>query len=191
METLTTSTRHRSLEEITDGMQPGVARKRAIAELDELFRSGRTPDPAPDGFLPGKLVTMSLTRPTDAFVRSFANVYMPWLGKRFDRDADAGRNVLVKSAKAPMKALWPSYEPLSETDDQIEAFPFNTRVAPGAADPNLDVLKIDYDFDANPKLLIRRILDELVQIEERLYLGKILYRRGNLFKPIGFFSLES
>jgi len=166
-------------------------RKRSIAELDDLFRSGKAPDPAPDGFLPGKLITMSLSRPSDAFVRSVAGMYMPWLGKSFDRAASTGLNVLVKSAKKPLKALWPSYTPISESDEKVEAFPFNTRIAPGAIDPEIDVLKIDYDFDANPNFIIRKILDELVQIDDRLYLGKILYRWGGSFRPIGFFSLES
>ncbi len=190
MDTLRTRS-PRSLEEIQQRLRPGVMRKRAIAELEEIFRSGTTPDPVPNGFLPGRLVTMSLTRPTDAFVRSFTGLYMPWLGKSFDRDAATGLNVLVKSAKVPMKALWPSYEPISESNDTIEVFPFNTRVAPGAVDPGVEVLKIDYDFGANPNFLIRRILDELVRVEEGLYLGKILYRRDDSFKPIGFFSLES
>jgi hypothetical protein len=191
MDTLTTTRSTRSLQDIQETLSPGVMRRRAIAELDELFRSGSAPDPAPDGFLPGRLVTMSLTRPSDAFVRSFTGMYMPWLGKSFDREAGTGLNVLVKSAKAPMKTLWPSYKPISESDDRIEAFPFNTRIGPGAVDPDVQVLKIDYDFEANPGLLIRKILDELVQIDNGLYLGKILYRRGKSFKPIGFFSLES
>jgi hypothetical protein len=191
METISETRGRRSLEEIQHRLRPGEVRRRSIIELDELFRSGRTPDPTPDGFLPGRLVTMSVSRPSDAFVRSVAGVYMPWLGKSFDREAFTGLNVLTRSAKAPMKALWPSYTPISESEETIDAFPFNTRVASGAADPDIDVLKIDYDFEANPNFLIRKILDELVQIDDGLYLGKILYRWGKAFRPIGFFSLES
>jgi hypothetical protein len=64
-------------------------------------------------------------------------------------------------------------------------------VGPGALDPDLEVLKIDYDFEANPGLLIRRILDELVQVGRGVYLGKVLFRLGGRFHPIGFFSLEA
>ena len=191
MDTLTEKTRPRSLEEIEQSLKPGEMRKRSIAELDDLFRSGKAPEPAPDGFLPGRLVTMSLTRPTDAFVRGVSSLYMPWLGKSFDRGASKGRNILLKNAKTPAKALWPSYTPIAENEETIEVFEFNTRIAPGAIDPDVDVLKIDYDFDANPNFMIRRILDELVQIDEGQYLGKILYRWGQSFRPIGFFSLES
>jgi hypothetical protein len=191
MATITEKQSRRSLEDIQQSLRPGEMRKRSIAELDDLFRSGRAPDPHPDGFLPGRLVTMSVSRPSDAFVRSVAGAYMPWLGKSFDREASTGLNILVKSAKTPLKALWPSYTPISETDEKVEAFAFNTRIAPGALDPEIDVLKIDYDFDANPSFIIRKILDELVQIDDGLYLGKILFRWGKSFRPIGFFSLES
>jgi hypothetical protein len=40
------------------------------------------------------------------------------------------------------------------------------------ADPDSAVLKIDYDLNGNPSLTIRRILDELVQLDRNLYLGK-------------------
>ncbi len=163
----------------------------AIGELDELFRSGSAPDPMPDGFLSGRLVTMTVARPADATVRSIAKLYMPWLGKSFDRDKHEGVNVLKANALKPMKLLWPSYEPEAQHGERVEAFRFRTRVAAGAIDESVQVLKIDYDFDANPNFLIRRILDELVQIEENLYLGKILYRTKSKFVPIGFFSLES
>lgn len=189
MDTLTRS--GRTLEEIQDELRPGRMRKRAIAELDDLFRSGKAPDPPPDGFLPGRLVTMSLSRPSDAFVRSLGDLYMPWLGKSFDRRDATGLNVLVKSAKTPVKGLWPSYTPISESDEKLEVFAFKTRIAPGAIDPDVDVLKIDYDFEANPNFLIRKILDELVQIDDGHYLGKILFRWKSSYRPIGFFSLEA
>lgn len=180
-----------TLHQALDRLDPKVMHETAIGELDELFRSGSAPDPLPDGFLAGRLVTMTVARPADASVRSIAKLYMPWLGKSFDRDRHEGVNVLKASALKPMKLLWPSYEPEAQHGDRLEAFPFRTRVAAGAIDGSVQVLKIDYDFDANPNFLIRRILDELVQIEESLYLGKILYRTKNKFVPIGFFSLES
>jgi hypothetical protein len=89
-----------------------------------------------------------------------------------------------------MKALWPSYKVLREHEDRVEAFLFRTRVDPGAVDPSINVLKIDYDFEANPDFIIRRILDELVQLDDGLYLGKVLYRQKGRYRTIGFFSLE-
>jgi hypothetical protein len=179
-----------TLDELVDELQPGVVRARVLASLDELFRDGRTPDPLPSGFLPGRLVTTSVWGPGDAAVLRIARTYMPWLGKSFDPDRSAGVNVLTRSARAPMKTLWPSYTPVRELDDRLECFPFRTRVAPGEVDPEVDVLKIDYDFDANPSFIIRHVLDELIEIGDGTYLGKILYRTGKGFRPIGFFSLE-
>lgn len=190
MDTISESRAHDRLVHIETTLSPAAMRASAIAELDELFRQGAAPEPQPEGFLRGRLITMSVTRPSDAFVRGVARMYMPWLGKAFDPATQSGVNVLTPSARRPMKVLWPKYSPERELIDRIEAFPFRTRIEAGAVDPELNVLKIDYDFEANPDFLIRRILDELVQIEEHLYLGKILFRRGSGWKPIGFFSLE-
>ena len=134
---------------------------------------------------------MSVTRPTDAAVRAISSLYMPWLGKTFDPSTQSGVNVLTPSARPPMKVLWPSYEPARILADRIEAFPFRNRVGAGEVDQSLQVLKIDYDFEANPDFLIRRILDELVQIDDRLYLGKVLFRTKGGWHPIGYFSLHA
>ena len=189
MDTLERLQKAAAVTEIEQQLRPGEMRRRAIDELDALFRSGTAPDPAPEGFLPGRLVTMSVSRPSDAVVRGIARAYMPWLGKSFDWQTHSGVNILTKTARTPMKALWPKYEPERELAERLEAFPFKTRVAPGELDPDVDVLKIDYDFEANPGFIIRRILDELVQVDDGFYLGKILYR-GKSFHPIGFFTLQ-
>ncbi|MGH2731295.1 MAG: hypothetical protein ACRDJI_11895 [Actinomycetota bacterium] len=184
-----TDTRSR-LVEISRRLEPRAQRSWAIESLDEMFRGGTVPDPLPDGMLNGRLLTMSVSSPSDALMRRIAGLYMPWLGKKFDAAESEGINVLRPSAKVPMKVFWPSYEP-NVFADRIEAFPFKNRVDAGAVDPDLKVLKIDYDFDANPRFIIRRILDELVQVDDGLYLGKILFRRRSAWHPIGFFSLET
>ena len=179
------------LDAIQDRLSPDVARTAALAELDEMFRGGSTPDPLPEGMLRGRLVTMSVWGPSDSFVRRVARMWMPWLGKTFDPAAMEGVNVLTASARGPMRVLWPNYTPERELADRLEAFPFRNRIAPGEVDPGVDVLKIDYDLDPNPQLIIRRILDELVQVDDGFYLGKILFRRQGSWMPIGFFTLES
>jgi hypothetical protein len=190
MQTMPRNETRSRVADIRKRLHPKAMRAESLAELDKLFREGKPPQPQPDGFLPGELVSMSLTRPTDAFVRWVAGMYMPWLGKKFDREANTGINILRPAARSQMKILWKNYEPTVTDNGELEAFPFTTRIAPGALDPNVDVLKIDYDFDANPKFIIRHILDELVQIDEGYYLGKILYRTRNSWHPIGFFSLR-
>lgn len=178
------------LRDIEDRLDPDAARARALIELDEMFRQGRVPDPLPEGMLTGRLITTSVWGPLDSLTRRIAEVWMPWLGKSFDPAFMQGVNVVMKSARGPMRVLWPGYEPERELVDRIEAFPFRNRIAPGELDPDIDVLKIDYDFEANPNFLIRRILDELVEIEDGFYLGKILFRRPGSWASIGFFTLE-
>jgi hypothetical protein len=176
--------------ELRDLLDPDAARAEAIAELDEMFRRGSAPDPLPEGMLTGTLVTTSIWGPLDSLTRRLAKMWMPWLGKSFEPASMTGVNVLTKSARGPVRFLWPGYTPERELADRLEAFPFRNRIAPGELDRDVDVLKIDYDFEANPDLLIRRILDELVQVEDGLYLGKILFRRKGSWLPIGFFTLE-
>ena len=175
---------------VEEKLHPERVVSSAIEELNELFASGDAPDPMPDGLLRGRAISSTIAAGFDALGRRLASLYMPWLGKKFDGDAGEGANVLTRSALKPMKVMWPNYEPVGIFADRVEAFPFKTRIAAGAVDPELRVLKIDYDFDRNPSFIIRGILDELVQIEEGLYLGKVLYRRKGELRPIGFFALE-
>lgn len=175
---------------VQERLEPDAARAWALSELDDMFRAGRAPDPLPQGMLNGRFLTLSVWGPLDSLTRRIASLWMPWLGKSFDASSMQGVNILTKSARTPMRVLWPTYVPERELVDRVEAFPFRNRIAPGELDPDVDVLKIDYDFEANPNLLIRRILDELVEVEDGLYLGKILFRRSGSWMPIGFFTLE-
>ena len=190
MQALEEATRSDPLADVRRRLEPGVVRADALAELDELFRHGTVPSPLPDGFQPGTLVTTSVAGPVDAFVRRVAKLYMPWLGKRFDASEESGINVLRRSSRSQLKALWPSVTPI-EAGGTLEVFPFRTWVGPGARDSDISVLKIDYDSEENPDFIIRRILDELIQIDEGFYLGKILFRTAKRWRPVGFFSLQN
>jgi hypothetical protein len=50
---------------------------------------------------------------------------------------------------------------------------------------------LDYDLDSNPSPLVRNLRDEVVALDDGLYLGRILYRLRTGHRPIGFFSLEA
>ena len=180
------------LLELSDALHPGLQRSKALAELDRMFVSGAAPDPAPEGFLTGRLLATSTWGPWDSVVARLARAWMPWQGKSFDQEAGTGLNrfAVLPGVRAGFRILWPRYRPVSDTGDRIEAFEFRTGLGEGAADPGLKVFKIDYDFEANPGLLIRRILDELVQIDDGVYLGKVLLRVRGTFRPVGFFMLE-
>jgi hypothetical protein len=54
------------------------------------------------------------------------------------------------------------------------------------------VLKIDYDLDSNPSLTVRGVLDELVQLDDHLYLGKAhvhWWRPQGGWQMVAYFTL--
>jgi hypothetical protein len=181
----------REMDDLADRLRPGANRAEVLRRLDDLFRTGTAPDPAPEGFLPGRLLGMSVWGPVDSLIARVASVYMPWQGKTLSTDSSTGINEFTRNGRIPLKALFPKYSPENEGPEGFQAFPFRTRIGPGALDRDVQVFKIDYDFEANPDFIIRRILDELVQIQPGVYLGKVLMRVGGRFHPIGFFSLRS
>jgi hypothetical protein len=178
------------LERIRQRIDPSRNRDRVISELEALFRTGEVPDPLPHGFHAGTYLTTTIWGPADRLLWRVADLWMPWLGKSFDASTSSGVNRFDASAGIPMRALWPSHRAKRAGVDVLEAFPFRNRVGTGEVDQDLKVYKIDYDFAANPTFIIRHILDEIVQIDDRTFLGRILYRVGTMYHPIGFFALE-
>jgi hypothetical protein len=201
-------TRVRELRELAE-TDPAVARDRAwawiqelgretaadrsggVGRLGQLFRLG-VPPAGIDGQTEGILVAPLIAPPVDAFARRLTRAWMPWLGKRFDAGAGRGDNVLARSARLPTKLLWPRYA-MGSAGSDLAAFDFETGVEPGKADPDVDVLKIDYSRVArNPRLTIKPVRDELVQVVPGANLGKILWRgRGGSYRLIGYFALKS
>jgi hypothetical protein len=176
------------------GARAGTRPREALATLNLMFRLGRPPKEPLAGPYDGILVSPALWRPADRALSLLASAWMPWVGKRFDADARQGDNVLRPSARLPARALWPGYRPEEGPGGLLAAFRFRTYTAPGMVDPDRETLKIDYDSDENPRLLIRDILDELVEIVAGAYLGKVLIRRGKADSPrwqlVGYFALE-
>ena len=79
---------------------------------------------------------------------------------------------------------------MADAPGTYRGFVFHTYVAPGLADPDRSVLKIDYNLEENPSLTVRRVLDELVQIDDNLYLGKAHVRWWwNAWQTVAYFSL--
>ena len=61
-------------------------RRRADADLNELFRLGTAPTDL-HGATEGMLVMTTTNERFDAVVRLITSMWMPWQGKRFDKDA--------------------------------------------------------------------------------------------------------
>src|SRR5207237_7191398 len=89
-----------------------------------------------------------------------------WIGKTFDAKHGTGKNLFRSASGVEL------------------LYPFKTVVGSGLADP-VAVIKIDYDIAGNPQWL-RRILDEIVQVDPNHYLGKI-YLVGPMHVTVGYY----
>jgi hypothetical protein len=176
------------------GARAGTRPREALATLNLMFRLGTPPREPLAGPYDGILVSPCVWRPADRALGLLASAWMPWTGKRFDAEAQRGDNLLQPSARLPARALWPGYRFQEGPGGLLAAFRFRTYTAAGMVDPDRETLKIDYDSDENPRLLIRDILDEVVEIVPGAYLGKVLIRRGDADSPrwqlVGYFALQ-
>jgi hypothetical protein len=156
-----------------------------------LFRLG-TPPAGLDGPTEGILVMTTTNPALDMAVRAVTALWMPWQGKRFDSDAGTGDNRLTRSTGLVSKLLWPLYS-MRDAEAGKLAFDFKTYVEAGKDDPDRQVMVIDYaDVESNPRLLIRSIRDELVELVRGVYLGKILFNGGDdKYSKIGYFALRT
>ncbi len=106
-----------------------------------------------------------------------AAIWMPWQGKTFDAAHSRGDNIFQRNSLPLARVITPFYRGfIDDGPTTYRAFTFRTYVAPGKTDSAQQVLKIDYDLASNPRLTIRRVLDELVQLADALYLGKAHFK---------------
>jgi hypothetical protein len=174
------------------GQRSQTDRGGALSELQELFLCGQ-PAEGVTGQTEGILVTWTLHPVADKVLGSITGAWMPWLGKKFMPEEKRGINTLTNSARLPAKILWPFYR-TGESALGREAFDFKTYTEAGRVDPSVDVLVIDYEsVTTNPRLLIRSIRDELVQIVPGANLGKMLVNVPRRTEPILglYFALKS
>jgi hypothetical protein len=179
-------------QQILDLQELGKSdRDGADEQLNELFRSGG-PVTELDGPTDGILVLTTTTALTDVALKALTSVWMPWEGKRFDADSGTGDNRMTDQSVVVSKVLWPLYS-MKESAEGRLAFDFKTYVEAGKEDPDREVMVIDYaDVPSNPRLLIRSIRDELVELVPGTYLGKILYRLPTRsYVKLGYFALRT
>ena len=166
-------------------------RARALTELESCFHQGSTPGVL-SGPYSGRLLTTTFGYGLDGVCMALSRLWMPWKGKSLERDAAKGRNLFSVGFRWVLRVLWPSYRDIREEGrERLSAFRFTTWEGPSALDAAVTVFKIDYDHDESPALLIRPILDELVQIDEGLYLGQALMRWKGEFRRLAWFSLST
>jgi len=148
-------------------------RDQGLAELNRLFRNGSVPMPAPNGRYSGKLIALDIAPGLTQFFQWLAKTWMPWQGKTFHAVHHVGDNIFTQDSYLLARFFNPFYRGfIADKPGTYRAFMFRTYTAQGLVDPDRVVLKIDYDVAGNPLLTVRRVLDELVQIADGLYLGK-------------------
>ncbi|MCA1844500.1 MAG: hypothetical protein LC792_15180 [Actinobacteria bacterium] len=164
--------------------------KRDAKTLEALFEMG-TPPAGLNGPADGMLVTTLVNPLVDAQVHLLTRLWMPWKGKVFDARAKTGVNRIAPNAELPFRLLWPLYK-LRDRQGEKAAFEFVSGREPGKIEPRVPVLKIDYQpVGSNPQFLVRQIRDELVELIDDVYLGRILFRLpAGRFANIGYFALR-
>lgn len=167
-------------------------RKEGLAALQELFHSGRPPEPPLDGPYAGELVAVTIAPGISQLVEWLTASWMPWKGKHLSAADHKGDNILSRSYRLLFRILFPFYKGVIETDERtFRAFAFRTSIAAGIQDTDIQVFKIDYNSPDNPALTIRPIVDELVQIADGIYLGKIQFKFLLIgWRMIGYFALR-
>jgi hypothetical protein len=169
----------------------GRDRKRGFAALNKIFRAGAPPNPPLDGRYAGELVALDVAPGLNQLIEMITIRWMPWKGKHFDSIHRAGDNIFTRDSLILAHIWWPLYRGYkSESTDRYRAVDFRTHIAPGLGDPDRQVLKLDYNLRSNPSLSVRRVLDELVQIDTALYLGKAhLKWWWGTWQLVAYFSL--
>jgi hypothetical protein len=167
-------------------------RRRGLAALNDLFRSGTLPASPLDGRYRGSLAALDIA---PGFTRLFDWItasWMPWLGKTFDAAKQTGENIFSRDSYLVARFFNPLYRGFAlEDGETYRGFAFRTYTAPGLMDLDRTVLKIDYDLDENPPLNVRRVLDELVQVDRDTYLGKAhLYWWWGSWQTVAYFVLS-
>jgi hypothetical protein len=148
-------------------------RKRGFAALNEIFRAGSPPDPPLHGRYAGELVALDVAPGLNQFAEMITTRWLPWKGKFFDAAQASGDNIFTHDSLLLAHIWWPLYRGYKdESAERYRAFTFRTYLASGLTDPDRRVLKLDYNLEGNPSLSVRRVLDELIQVEPALYLGK-------------------
>ena len=170
-------------------------RTEGLAALNVLFRSGMLPAPAPNGRYQGKFLALDLAPGVTQLSEWLANLWMPWLGKTFDASRQTGDNILSKDSYLLARFLNPRYKGfMTDGATSYRAFGFYTYTGPGVADPDRIVYKIDYNLKENPALTVRRVLDEIVQLADGVYLGKAhvhwWWQRAGSWQTIAYFTLN-
>ena len=170
-------------------------RAEGLDGLNKVFRNGRPPELPLSGRYQGELVALDLMPGLTELFQSLARSWMPWRGKTFDASHKDGDNIFTQDSYPLARIFNPFYRGfIADQPGTYRGFAFRTYTASGLMDADCTVLKIDYDLKENPALTVRRVLDELVQIDDNLYLGKAhvrwWWRPADEWQTVAYFTLR-
>ena len=167
-------------------------RKDGLAALDTLFRAGTVPSPPPDGPYHGELVALDIAPIVTQLVEWLTSFLMPWKGKFLIAAESRGDNIFSAKWRTVLGLMFPFYKGNRDYGiDAFRAFIFDTSIAQGKVDTDRRVFRIDYDRPDNPAQSIRRIIDEIVEVRDGVYLGKVHFRWWwGTWQMIGYFALR-
>lgn len=147
-------------------------RERGLAQLNKLFREGVFPRAPLHGPTRGQMIAADIVPLVTPPVVRLITTTKPWLGKVFDAEHERGENLLTPGFVALSRVVFADYRGFRPAGEHaFTGFSFRTYAGQGSQDADRRVLKIDYDLPENPPP-IRRILDELVQVDDNYFLGK-------------------
>lgn len=162
-----------------------------LAELESCFADGKAAEGLV-GFRRGRLIATTVGYGLDGAFEGLGRWWLPWRGKDFSRQAPEGVNLFTAGGRRAIRTVFPRYRGLVDGEAGASAFRFTTSVGPSSTHADRTVLRLDYrGVEGNPAFPVRRLLDELVQIGDGLYLGQALLGRGGAFRRVAWFSLEA
>lgn len=152
---------------------------RGWAALNSIFRAGEAPLQPLDGTYAGRFVALRIFPVLTQLAGRIASAWMPWKGKGFDGEHNTGDNLLARDSYWLARLVWPFYRGYNHVRPwTYHAFAFDTSFAPGIRDHDLRVFRLSYNVPGNPRLFVRRIVDELVQVDDGIFLGKAYFHWG-------------
>jgi hypothetical protein len=166
-------------------------RSLGLAELQACFANGKVAEGLV-GFHPGRLIATTCGYGLDGPFEAMSRWWMPWRGKHFSRQAAEGVNLFTVGGRRAIRTAFPRYRGLGDDEQGTSAFRFVTSIVPSVSHPSVTVLRLDYrGVEQNPAFPIRRVVDELVQIDDGLYLGQALMTWSGRPHRVAWFSLEA
>jgi len=168
-------------------------RTRGLLALNDLFRAGDAPVQPLHGRYVGELIALEFAPVLTHLAQKMADWWVPWLGKTFNATQACGDTIFHRASLPWARLFWPCYRHFgNDSSESYRAFAFRTWLGPGKTDPDVQVLKIDYNLPENPRPTIQRVLDEVVEIAQGFYLGKAhIHWWWGKWQMVAYFTLRA